>query len=615
MEELSKQLSTQLNETITIISEDYLYLEDKKYKIIINSEPKSDISLIIKMYNEVRESKNNINNEFNLDGYINTHYDEDNVITYINFKIGKIKPIDGDEYIISNNYLELYEKVKKILELKNKLESLYGIIEEIDNAEFDLTIDDDIIDISYCIYYYDKNNNLDCNYSFSITTNMILIFQIYNQFRNYINSFIKIFDKDDNINHEIVSMKYLNNNIIIYICNSNNYIINIKINSIKCDGDISSLLKIYEEVKNYSNELYLKINKNSTLYHVSVIYDDDYLIKNIDIKYNNNIHICANNYIELTEKVENILESDRLEILERENKLIMIFKKKLNKDIIIKQINKSSFTILGKVINTEYKIKIYVNCIDDIDKIIKIYKEVKKFRKNINSDYELDCYIETEYIDYCINKIIIKCDDNIINSNDYLDCKKNIKAYVIKKKQKEIKLKYGEDAIWDVSYSNDNNNHIFKLEIVNVNKTFINLLDIVPYYQRKKIVNGFIKNINVFNGLKIMNLLEYDHNSQSKKYFNIYISGCLSLININNFLKFNTKATDCIYNLKIENCPSLEFIESYNNFSEIYIGFLSVEVINEEKKSLQKDQREYALVIQSLLKKINKLENKTIENE
>ena len=153
MEELSKQLSTQLNETITIISEDYyLYLEDKKNKIIINSEPKSDISLIIKMYNEVRESKNNINEEFNLDGYINTYYNEDNVITYINFKIGKIKPIDGDEYIISNSYSELYQKVKKILELKNKLESLYGIIEEIDNAEFDLTIDDDIIDISYCIF-------------------------------------------------------------------------------------------------------------------------------------------------------------------------------------------------------------------------------------------------------------------------------------------------------------------------------------------------------------------------------------------------------------------------------------------------------------------------------
>ena len=50
-------------------------------------------------------------------------------------------------------------------------------------------------------------------------------------------------------------MKYLNNNIIIYICNSNNYVINIKINSIKCNGDISSLLKIYEVVKNYSNEL------------------------------------------------------------------------------------------------------------------------------------------------------------------------------------------------------------------------------------------------------------------------------------------------------------------------------------------------------------------------
>ena len=141
------------------------------------------------------------------------------------------------------------------------------------------------------------------------------------------------------------------------------------------------------------------------------------------------------------------------------------------------------------------------------------------------------------------------------------------------------------------------------------------MLDIVPYYQRKKIVNGYIKNKNVFNGLKIMNLIEYDSNIPIKKYFNIYISSCRNLININNILDFNKKIIDCIYNLRIENCPLLEFIESYNNFSEIYIGFSSIEVINEEIKSLQKDQQEYALIIQSLLKKINKLEDKVIINE
>ena len=36
---------------------------------------------------------------------------------------------------------------------------------------------------------------------------------------------------------------------------------------------------------------------------------------------------------------------------------------------------------------------------------------------------------------------------------------------------------------------------------------------------------------------------------------------------------------------------------------------------NSEIKSLLKDQQEYAHIIQSLLKRINKLENKAVENE
>jgi hypothetical protein len=40
-----------------------------------------------------------------------------------------------------------------------------------------------------------------------------------------------------------------------------------------------------------------------------------------------------------------------------------------------------------------------------------------------------------------------------------------------------------------------------------------------------------------------------------------------------------------------------------------------VKVVNDEIKSLLKDQQEYTHIIQSLLKKINKLENKAIENE
>ena len=77
-----------------------------------------------------------------------------------------------------------------------------------------------------------------------------------------------------------------------------------------------------------------------------------------------------------------------------------------------------------------------------------------------------------------------------------------------------------------------------------------------------------------------MNLTEYDCNSQGKKYFNITISNCLNLININNILEFNKKAVNCIYILKIYNCPLLEFIESYNYFSNIKINFHQIKVID-----------------------------------
>ena len=612
MEELSKQLSTQLNETICIeeLSHTYL-LTDKNNKIKISLDVLQNNLTIIEIYNQVREYKNNINKEFNLNSYIIIYYDEDNLIDQINLKIGKIEMINGDDYITAKDYLKLNEKLIKIIELKNKLESLYGKIEEMHNTEFELDIDNDIITISYCIYYYDQSNNLDL-YPISITTNKILIYQIYNQFRNYINNFIKIFDID-NIKYESISINYKDNDIsAINYCYKYDYIIDIRKNNNNFNFNIQSLMEFFEEIKTYSKELYLKINNYSILNSVSVIYSDDYLVKSIDIKYNK-CHICANNYVELTEKVQNKLESDRLEC---ENKLIMEFKKRLNKDIIVKQINKSSFIILRKVIGaTEYQIKIYVNCIDDIDKIIKIYKEVKSFRENMHFKYNLDWYIETEYIDYNINKINIKYDEYIINANDYGDCEKNIKSYLIKKKQNEIKLKYGENAYWNIDCNNSYDNCYYDLKI-SVNTKYINLLDIVPNILWNKIVNGYIKNTNVLNLGFIINLTDHNENKDKKIIYRILVNNCPNLLNINNILELNKdRIYNNIFNLITYNCPKLEFIENYNNFTEIIINHRLVKVVNDEIKSLLKDQQEYARIIQSLLKRINKLESKAVENE
>jgi hypothetical protein len=107
MDELSEQLSTQLNETIIITctySSLWNMVDDKnKIKLFIDSNTqKLESTKILQIYNEVREYRNSINKEFNLDCSIEKYTNNTNItIKY------------DDCCINAKNNIELNEKVKK----------------------------------------------------------------------------------------------------------------------------------------------------------------------------------------------------------------------------------------------------------------------------------------------------------------------------------------------------------------------------------------------------------------------------------------------------------------------------------------------------------------------
>jgi hypothetical protein len=102
----------------------------------------------------------------------------------------------------------------------------------------------------------------------------------------------------------------------------------------------------------------------------------------------------------------------------------------------------------------------------------------------------------------------------------------------------------------------------------------IDLLDIIYSYPGNRIVNGFIKQINCANYEKYMNNNSYC--CKDKPIFNISVLNCPNLKIINNIIDFENNSY-----LKIDKCPKLEFIQNYNNFSEIYIDNQRVKVITE----------------------------------
>ena len=358
-----------------------------------------------------------------------------------------------------------------------------------------------------------------------------------------------------------------------------------------------------------------------------------------------------------------IINSDRSQKLEstneikdkeREKKMTIELSKYLKEDVIVKEINNAHFIILGEGINTEYRIKININYfnignipdinillnISDIPNIFpnitninirEIYTKVKNY---INLKPEKKCYIETHYTktntQFLIKKITLKYDDCEFYGKNYIECDSKILEYVkmnklklkesesikIKEEQEKVvtklKLKYGDKTDWIITYKNIRNQNLqLDLVISDVDIEYIDLLDIIPNYQANIIMNGYIKNTNYVDYKDIKNKSVHKCDILiPKNILNITIKNCPNLKIINNIIHLEN---NCY--LKIINCPKLEFIENYNNFSEIYKDNSLIKVFNDEIKSLLKDQQEYALIIQSLLKKINKLENKALGNE
>jgi hypothetical protein len=196
-----------------------------------------------------------------------------------------------------------------------------------------------------------------------------------------------------------------------------------------------------------------------------------------------------------------------------------------------------------------------------------------------------------------------------------------MEEYIKESEKTALKLKYGDKTDMLKSF-----NHIY---ISDVDIEYIDLLDFIPYNKEKIICEGKI--IDIFKSNEAIHSITIK-NCYNLKKINNYVFGR----NIDNYIEhsnssllngfngfINTYSNNI--NLIIINCPKLEFIEYYDKFT-ITIDRKGVfrikqddlskirEEIN-EIKSLLKDQQEYAHIIRSLLKRINKLENKAVENE
>ena len=234
----------------------------------------------IKIYNEIRENRNSINMEFNLDCSIETYYN-DNDIDLINNIILKYDNIND---IHAKSFLECSEQIKKKEELKNKILSVnkdfdityiqnfyyqknyYSFDNHINNISIKIYdnyedgIDIDLIIKSYneiIAYKIDKDfkfiiepndegdtwfilelNNIinDTTYTISIKTKELsLTFVMYNQFREYINNNGIDFDCDIDMTDK--------DNIIVYNTDMYDKCVNITVSN---NNNIKLIIEIYK---------------------------------------------------------------------------------------------------------------------------------------------------------------------------------------------------------------------------------------------------------------------------------------------------------------------------------------------------------------------------------
>jgi hypothetical protein len=566
-------------------------------KVIINFN--NNITKFIDIYNEIRKYRSSINKEFNLDCNIEIYYDINELIQSISIKYDK-------NNIEATNYIELTKKLKKIEEFKNKILSV-----KIDK------------DFKFNISHSDKDvytnivlTNIINNTRISIKYNIIETFEIYNQLSEYLN--INSNEWID-YNCDIIMSSYKEDSITVNCFNNGclntvNYSVYDRFNISINNKNIISIIKISNEVKKYIKSI--ECNKKPIIYNFYAKYDEN-IVENIHLiledSNGDKIRIEANNYIELTRKIQ-LEPEERLK--EKIEIMALELSKQLKEDIIVKDITDNSFSILGEYTNTEYKIKINVKYYDIIDiNIGKIYNEVKN---KIIHKYVVS-HIEINYYYYSITKITLKYNDCIFSGNSCIECNKKIEEYIKEQEKAQenapLKLKYGDKTDLLKSF-----NHI---EISYVDIEYIDLLDFIPYNKEKIICDGKITDIFKSN----------------ERISSITIKNCVNLKKINNYVferienyergsllnGFNNTSIFKNINIKIINCPKLEFIEYYDKFiitiddKMVYRikqdDLSKIKEENSEIKSLLKDQQEYAHIIQSLLKRINKLENKAVENE
>jgi hypothetical protein len=619
-EVISEEIREQLNEnfkvyrtynTRDVVDDEFEVISwevvDDKNQININinkgNTQKLESTKIIQIYNELREFKNNINKQFNLDCLIEIYYDINELIQYISIKYDK-------NNIEAINYIELTKKLKKIEELKNKILSVKK------NKYFKFSISHSDYDIDNIIYTNIVLTNIINNTRISIKYNIIETFEIYNQLSEYLNinsnewidyncDIIMSSNKEDSI-----TVNCFNNGCL----NTVNYSVYDRFNIYINNKNIISIIKISNEVKKYIKSI--ECNKKPIIYNFYAKYDEN-VVENINLiledSNGDKIRIEANNYIELTRKIR-LEPEERLK--EKEKEIIEKMALQLKEDIIVKDITNNSFSILGEYTNTEYKIKINVKYYN-IGKIniCKIYNEVKNqiIRKYVVSHIEID-YSNSD-TNSSITKITLKYNDCIFSGNSCIECNKKIEEYIKEQEKTALKLKYGDKTDLLKSF-----NHIC---ISDVDIEYIDLLDFIPYNKEKIICDGKI--IDIFKSNDKNSVITIK-NCYNLKKINNYVFGCIENYERGSLLNgFNNTSIFKNINIKIINCPKLEFIEYYDKFiitiddKMVYRikqdDLSKIKEENSEIKSLLKDQQEYAHIIQSLLKRINKLENKAVENE
>ena len=663
MEELRKQLSTELNKPITIYevegswirvegddnkycmnsrtavlhrylptnilkNELLFWIEDPNIHIFCNS--KCDITTIIQLYNQTKEYKNNLDKEFNLDCFITTFYDDNNlideVIIYISTQDDNIS--EYIEPVYAKTYLECYEKINKIITLKNELLSKYGTIEESHyESKFVVNIDNNDTNILEFTLYNGDILEQDRIFRITISTNKLVIYEVYNQFKYYINSFIEKYDNDDCF-HDLyvessiyIDMSYNDNNSNVYVKIANEYNPQITL-TIKCETkniDFRSITEIYNEVINYIEECYRKIGSrlNKTT-EINVIYNSNKLV-NICATYNMN-NICADNYIGFTEKLEVIifeqkklyeeeyrlkkelekqkLEQERIikeqEIIEEDKKRYEEHIRKINlelstqlkENIVIKEsMTSNSFIILGEGTNKENKIKININCfymtngewkLSDIAHFIN-----REWRIVDISKVDIDiCKIYNEVKTYKNNNDLHK----VYQFDLYIDTtyyNNNINKITLKWDDNEISaqhyfecnqkiaeyIKLNEITLTQklaLKIKEEQEKFTTKLKLKYGDKTVLTKRN--DYSELPDSYNSItsIINVEISNvDTEHIDLLDIIHNYSGNKIVN----GFIRQTNCANYAKYiNSDIEESIFNITIQNCPNLKIINNIIDF-------------------------------------------------